>query len=139
MIKYRFPPIFVHSSRLISLGKYREFVYDKLGFSDYHPKTMVQKDRLPVGIMIVMNATYGHRHFLAIKDNKILGITVTSAGWRTELLMWEDLGYNPILFENKEWSRSLTIIDLLMASGHGGGHWVGGIPEIYPDMREIRY
>ena len=90
-------PLKIYDSSIMTHKDYREVatpVMAEFNFDDmYFVKWLDENTEL------IMNAVYGHRHFICLRKRRIVGLTVGHAGWITEKPKWESAGFEVILDE----------------------------------------
>jgi len=64
---------------------------------------------LDEGVVLIRNGVYGHRHWISLRNNRIVGLTVGHAGWMTERYFWKEAGFTVGVLEGERGARFLII------------------------------
>ena len=89
----------MYDSPIMTHKEYRKtasLIMAELNFDDMHFIRWLDEDT-----ELIVNAVYGHRHWICLRKRRIIGITVGHTGWITEKPKWAKAGFEVDLVEIK--------------------------------------
>ncbi len=94
-------PLKIYDSPIMTHEEYREvadYIMSELDFEEmYLIKWLDETTKL------VRNQVYGHQHWISLRNNRIVGLTVGHSGWMNEKHFWEEAGFETIVDEVRGW------------------------------------
>lgn len=90
-------PLKIYGSPIMTHKEYREvaeYIMAELDFKEMYFIKWLNEDT-----ELIRNGVYGHRHWICLRNRRIVGLTVGHSGWITEKPKWETAGFETVVDE----------------------------------------
>lgn len=94
-------PLKIYDSPIMTHKEYREVA--EYVMSEFNFKEMYFIKWLDEITQLIRNGVYGHRHWICLRNNRIVGLTVGQSGWMSQKPMWDKAGFETIVDEVRGW------------------------------------